>query len=147
MIHIRSQVKTRRSQSYKFLKIAKNSNIVIMHETLHETHLPKLLDKIINIKWIQPELLELQSRQGVQDGRMDRQTDRQAEGRTDGAKPIYHPTTSLCRGYNRWVHMFYKIKHILQLHFIIWFHKNYIQLHFHDLPITNHYSFQEWINR
>ena len=30
------------------------------------------------------------------DGQMDRQTN----GRTDGVKPIYPPTTSLCGGYN-----------------------------------------------
>ena len=43
VIHIRSQVKTRQSQSYKFLKIAKNSNFEIWQEILHATHL-KLLD-------------------------------------------------------------------------------------------------------
>ena len=42
VIHIRSQVKTTRSQSYKFLKIAKNFEI--LQETLHTTHLLKLLD-------------------------------------------------------------------------------------------------------
>ena len=34
------------SQSYKFKKIAKNSNFVILQETLHATHLLKLLDKM-----------------------------------------------------------------------------------------------------
>ena len=45
VIHIRSQVKTRQSQSYKFKKIAKNSNFKILLELLHATH-PKLLDKM-----------------------------------------------------------------------------------------------------
>ena len=45
-IHIRSQVKTRQSQSYKFKKIAKNSNFAILQETLHATHLLVLLDKM-----------------------------------------------------------------------------------------------------
>ena len=46
VIHIRSQVKTRQSQSYKFFKIAKNSNFEILQEYLHVTHLLKLLDKM-----------------------------------------------------------------------------------------------------
>ena len=44
--HIRSQVKTRQSQSYKFLKIAKNSNFEILQQTLYATHLLKLLNKM-----------------------------------------------------------------------------------------------------
>ena len=40
-----SQVKTRQSQSYKFLRIAKNSNFKILQEALHMTYLVKLLDK------------------------------------------------------------------------------------------------------
>ena len=46
MIHIRSQVKTRQIQSYKFWKIAKNSNYESLHSTLHTTNLLKLLDKM-----------------------------------------------------------------------------------------------------
>ena len=46
MIHIRPQVKTRQSQSYKFKKIAKNSNFEILLETLHATHLLKLFHKM-----------------------------------------------------------------------------------------------------
>ena len=46
VIHIRSQVKTRQSQSYKFKKIAKSSNFEILQETIHATHLLKLLDKM-----------------------------------------------------------------------------------------------------
>ena len=46
VIHIRSQVKRRQSQSYKFEKIAKNSNFIIVQEALHATHLLKLLGKM-----------------------------------------------------------------------------------------------------
>ena len=46
VIHIRPQVKTRQSQSYKFKKIAKNSNFEILQETLHATHFLKLFDKM-----------------------------------------------------------------------------------------------------
>ena len=44
VIHIRSQVKTRQSQNYKFKKIAKNSNFEILQGTLQATHLQKLPD-------------------------------------------------------------------------------------------------------
>ena len=46
VIHIRSHVKTRQIQSYKFLKIAKNSNFEILQENLHATHLLKFPDKL-----------------------------------------------------------------------------------------------------
>ena len=46
VIHIRSQVKTRQSQSYKFKKNAKNSNFEILQQTLHLANLLKLLDKM-----------------------------------------------------------------------------------------------------
>ena len=46
VIHIRSLVKTRQSQRYKFKKNAKNSDFGILPETLHATHLLKLLDKM-----------------------------------------------------------------------------------------------------
>ena len=70
VIHIRSQVKTRQSQSCQ--KIAKNWNLEILQETLYATHLLAFLDKIINMIWIQPEQ--------TRDGRTDR--------RTDGVKPM-----------------------------------------------------------
>ena len=50
------------------------------------THLLKLLDKM----YIQPELWVLQRGDGMRDGWTDR--------RTDGVKPIYPPTTTLCGG-------------------------------------------------
>ena len=43
-------------QIYFYKKIAKNSNFEILQETLHTAHLLKLLDTIIDMKWIQPEL-------------------------------------------------------------------------------------------
>ena len=48
VIHIRFQVKTR--QSYKFEKIAQNSNLEILQGTLHARHLLKLLDKMYKYK-------------------------------------------------------------------------------------------------
>ena len=45
MIHIRPQVKRRQSQSYIFQTFFLNSNLEILQETLHVTHLLKLLDK------------------------------------------------------------------------------------------------------
>ena len=42
----RSQVKRRQSQSCKFWNIAKNSNFKILQQTLHATHLLKLLDRM-----------------------------------------------------------------------------------------------------
>ena len=59
LIRMRSQVKTRQSQSYNFKKIGKKINFYILQLTLHTTHLLKLLIKIYiwkNMKWIQPEL-------------------------------------------------------------------------------------------
>ena len=44
--HIESQVKRRQSQSYKFKEFVKISNFWISKQTLHATHLLKLLDKM-----------------------------------------------------------------------------------------------------
>ena len=41
-----SQVKRRQSQSYKFKDFAKISNFLILQQTLHATHLLKLLNKM-----------------------------------------------------------------------------------------------------
>ena len=95
VIHIRSQVKTRQSQSYKFLKIAKNSNVEILQETIHATHLLKLLDKMYKYE-MDPTRTVGATERTWDAGRTDGRTDR----RTDKVKPIYPPTTSLCRGYN-----------------------------------------------
>ena len=96
VIHIRSQVKTRQSQRYKFLKIAKNTNFEILHETLHATHLLKLLDKMYKYEMDPTKPVGATERtRGA--GRTDGQTD----GRTDGVKPVYPPATSLCGGYKK----------------------------------------------
>ena len=83
------QVKTRQSQSHKFKKIAKNSNIQILQETLHTTRLLKLLDKMCKHEMDPTRTVGVTERtwdagwtstNGQTDGRMD--------GRTDGVKPI-----------------------------------------------------------
>ena len=101
VIHIRSQVKIRKSQSYKFKKNAKHSNLKILQETLHTTHLLKLLDKIYEYKMDQTKTVGA-TEQTWDAGRMDRGTDRWKDRRTDrrmdGVKPIYTPPTTLLRG-------------------------------------------------
>ena len=92
VIHIRSQVKTRQSQSYIFKKLPK-IKILQFCKNLYTRHtFWGCLIRCMNMKGIQPEPWALQSWHGMQDGMRD--------GRTDGVKPIYPPTTSLCRGYN-----------------------------------------------
>ena len=85
LIHIRSQVKTRQSQSYKFKKIAKNTNLQILQETLHATHLLKLLDKMYEY--------EMDPTKTV--GATERTRD---AGRTDGVKPVYPHNNFVVRG-------------------------------------------------
>ena len=81
LIYIRSQVKTRQSQSYKLKKIAKNANFEILQETLHTTQLLKLLDKMCKYEMYATRTVGTTER----DGRMEGWTD----GRTEGVKPIY----------------------------------------------------------
>ena len=72
------QVKTRQSQSYKFKKIAKNSNFQILWATLHATHFLKLLDKMCKYETDPARTVGVTER--TQDaGRTDGQTD----GRTE----------------------------------------------------------------
>ena len=59
--HTGSQVKRRQSQSYKFKEFAKTSNFWILKQTVHDTHLLMLLDKMCNKKWIWRVLLKIQS--------------------------------------------------------------------------------------
>ena len=89
VIHIISKVKTRQSQSYKFKKIAKNTNFKILPETLHATHLLQLLDKMYEYK-MDPIKTVGATERTWDAGRTD--------GQTDGVKPVYPPTTSLWRG-------------------------------------------------
>ena len=89
VIHIRYQVIT--SQSYKFKKIAKNSNFEILPETLHATHIRKLLDKLYKY--------ETDPISTVGATEQTRDVGWTMEWRTDTMKPIYPATTSLCGGY------------------------------------------------
>ena len=99
VIHIRPQVKTRQSQSYKFKKIAKNSNFEILQETLHAlTHLLKLFDKMYKYE-MDPTRTVGATERTRDAGRM--QDGRRRDERTDGVKPIYPPTTLLCGGIMR----------------------------------------------
>ena len=75
--HIGSQVKRRQSQSYKFKEFAKIPNFYILKQTLHMTHLLKLLDKMCKyMKWIQQALLKIQSGHDSVHRQTDGQTDR-----------------------------------------------------------------------
>ena len=85
MIHIRSQVKTRQSESYKFKKNAKYLIFEILRETLHMTHLLKLLDKMY--------IYEMDPTRTVG------ATERMRDGRTEWNQ-YTPPTTLLCGGYN-----------------------------------------------
>ena len=92
VVHIRSQVKTRQSQSYKFKKIAKNSNFEILPETLHVTHLLKLLDKMHKYEMDPTRTVGATELHGIRDGRTDRWTD----GRTEWNQ--YTPQQLCCVG-------------------------------------------------
>ena len=83
--HIRSQGKTRQSQSYKFKK--KLPKIQILQKTLHATHLLKWLDKMYKYE-MDPTRTVGATEQTQDAGRTG--------GWMDGLKPIYPPTTSLC---------------------------------------------------
>ena len=97
VIHIRSQVKTRQSQSCKFKKIAKNPHFEILQETLHATHLLKLLDKMSKYE-MDPTRTVGSTERTQNAGRMDGRTNVLTDGQTDGVKPICPPTTFLCGG-------------------------------------------------
>ena len=90
---IPTQNKTK--SNIQILKIAKNSNFIILQETLHVTHLLKLLDKMYKYKMDPIRTVGTAERTRDAGG-----LDRQMDGRTDGVKPIYPPTTSLREGYN-----------------------------------------------
>ena len=82
VIHIRSQVKTRQSQTYKFKNIGKNSNFEILQETLHTTHLLKLLDKMY--KYEMDPARTVGATERTQDaGRTGGQTYGQTDGRSE----------------------------------------------------------------
>ena len=80
LIHIRSQIKTSQSQSYTFINTAKKFQI--LQETLHATHLLKLLDKMY--KYEMGPTRTVGATERTRDaGRTDE--------RTDGVKAIYTP--------------------------------------------------------
>ena len=85
--HIRSPVKTRQSESYKFKEFAKTSNYWIL-KTLHTTHL-KLLDKMCKYEMNPASIVEETERT-----RFCPQTQR----RRDKVKPVYPLSTSLKQG-------------------------------------------------
>ena len=92
-IHIRSQVKPRQSQNYKFKRIAKNSNFEISQETLHGTHLDKMC------KYEMDPTRTVGFTEWTQDaGQMDQQTDRQTDWwrdrRMDGQSETNIPPTN-----------------------------------------------------
>ena len=92
VIHIRSQVKTRQSQSCKFEKLPKVQIWKIWQETLHMTLLLKLLDKMYIYVMDPSRIVGATERNEMQDGRTDGGTN----GQTEGMKPIYPlPITSL----------------------------------------------------
>ena len=80
--HIGSHVKRRQSQSYEFKEFAKITNFGILKQTLHLTHLPKLLDKMCNYEMDPTSIVEDTERT-----RFCPQTDT----RTDKVKPVYPP--------------------------------------------------------
>ena len=89
VIHIRSQVKRKQSQSYKFLKIAKNYNFEIFQKALHATHLLKLLDKMYKYE-MDPTRTVCATERTRDAGRTDGQTE---------WNQYTPPTTSLCGVY------------------------------------------------
>ena len=76
--HIGSQAKRRQSQSYKFKEFAKISNYQILKQTLHLTHLLKLLDKRCKYEMDPTSIVEDTERTRFCP-RMDRWTDGQGE--------------------------------------------------------------------
>ena len=83
MIYIRSQVKTRLSQSYKFeKKYAKNLNFKIWQENLHATHLLKMLEKMYEYQ-MDPTRTVGATEQTWDAGRTDGHTDGRTDRRTE----------------------------------------------------------------
>ena len=102
VIHIRSQVKTRQSQSYKFVKIAKNSNCEILQATLHVTHL------LLLYKMYKYEMDPTKSVGATERTRDVGRTDGRTDERTGGVKPIY-PNNFVVRGYNKFLRQAYAL--------------------------------------
>ena len=91
--HIGSQVKRWWSQSYKFKEFCKITNILILKQTLHATHLLKLLDKMCKYAMDPTSIVE-----DTEWTRFCPRTDRQTDGqRWNQYTPL---STSLKGGYN-----------------------------------------------
>ena len=102
VIDIRSQIKRRQSQSYKFKKMPK-IQILKFCKKLNTGHtFWYCLIRCIYMKWTQPELYALQSGHGIA----------MRDGRSETNIP---PTTSLCGGYND------KFKRIVNTNVLGWF--------------------------
>ena len=84
--HIGSQVKRRQSQSYKFKEFAKITSVWILKQTLHATHLLKLLDKMCKYEMDLTSVVEDTERT-----RFCPQRDKRTDGQTDKVKPVYPP--------------------------------------------------------
>ena len=90
LIHIRSQVKTRQSQSYKFEKFAENSNFEILQKTFTWHFFWSCLKRCVNMKWIQLILWKIQSGHASVHRRMDRWKDRQTDGQHETSIPPFN---------------------------------------------------------
>ena len=82
--HIGSRVKRRQRQSYKFKELAKISNFWILKQTLHATHLLKLLDKMCKYEMDPMSIVEDTERT-----RFCPQTDRQTDGQGETNIPPF----------------------------------------------------------
>ena len=83
--------KSRQSQTYKFQKIAKNSNFEILQDVLHATHFLKLLDKMYKYEMDPTRTV------GATEWTLDAgRTDRQKDGRTDRQSETNIPPQQLC---------------------------------------------------
>ena len=97
MIHIRFQVKTTQSQSYKLEKNAKTSNFIILQAALQATHLLILLDKMYKYEMDPTRTVEATDRTRDAGRTRDVRTDGQAGGRSETNIP---PNNFVVRGYN-----------------------------------------------
>ena len=89
VIHITSQTKTK--SKLQILKNCQKYNFEILPETLHATHLLKLLDKMYKYEMDPTKTVDATER--TRDGG---RTDGRTEGRTDEVKPVYPPQQLCC---------------------------------------------------
>ena len=84
--HIECQVNRRQSQSYKFKELAKITNFLILKQSLHPTHLLKLLERMCKYEIDPTSIVEDRERT-----RFCPETDGWTDRRTDKVKPVYPP--------------------------------------------------------